>query len=209
MLRIRCPTPSINSNPGWGQENFGAASRPAPRPQRANDPTQTPKNPGSSSSSNLPEWLSSALQEITGQCVSDARADLPFLNKLRDTLPDAALGATLYHIPRSWCANSMTKDEGRVHKSNGTVFAVDGGGLVYATCSTGSGPHKITENNSQCIKVVNMYSRTGQDGKPQPVESVRGKCVHWVMLDEESMGLLVRKGQFFLLLCLFDVVISS
>ena len=95
----------------------------------------------------------------------------------------------------------MTKDEARVHKSNGTVFAVDdradGTGLVYATCSTGSGPHRITENCSQCIRVVNMYSKTGQAGKPQPVESVRGKCVHWVMLDEESMGLLVRKGQFF------------
>ena len=89
----------------------------------------------------------------------------------------------------------MTKDEGHVHKSNGTVFAVDDSGLVYVTCSTGSGSHKITENNSQCIKVVNMYSRVGEDGKPQPVESVRGKCVHWVMLDEESMGLLVNKGQ--------------
>ena len=205
MLRIQCTTPGINSNPGWGQEKGGAALKPTPRPQRANDST----NPSSTTpSTNLPAWLSSALQGITGQCVSDVRSDLPFLDKLKDTLPDAARGATLYHIPRSWCANSMTKDEGHVHKSNGTVFAVDDSGLVYATCSTGSGSHKITDNNSQCIKVVNMYSKVGEDGKPQPVESVRGKCVHWVMLDEESMGLLVNKGQSSLLLCQFSSSIS-
>lgn len=193
-MHIQC-LPGDNPNPGWGQKENGAASRPAPRPQRAIDSAAPPSNAANASnSSNLPAWLSSALQEITGQCVSDIRSDLPFLHKLKDTLPDAARGATLYHIPRSWCANSMTKDEGHVHKSNGTVFAVDNGGVVYATCSTGSGPHKITENSSQCIKVVNMYSRTGEDGRPQPVESVRGKCVHWVMADEESMRLLVQAG---------------
>ena len=98
----------------------------------------------------------------------------------------------------------MTKDEGHVHKSNGTVFAVCKSGLVYATCSTGSGSHRITENSSQCIKVVNMYSMTGEDGRPQPVEVVRGKCVHWVMVDEESMRLLVKAGQCYQYSLLFS-----
>ena len=170
---------------GWGQKNGGVAQRPTPCPQRAD----------SGSSAHLPAWLLSALHEITGQPVSDVRSDLPFLYKLKETLPHAARGATLYHIPRSWCANSMTKDEAHIHKSNGTIFAVGLGGEVYVTCSTGSGSHKITENKSECIKVVNMYSSTGEDGKPQPVVEVGGKCVHWVMLDEESMRLLVQAGQ--------------
>jgi hypothetical protein len=179
-----------NSNPGWGQKKGEAAFKPASCPQRANHDSGA-----AASSSNLPAWLLSALEEITGQCVTDVRSDLPFLFKLKDTLPSAARGATLYHIPRSWCANSMTMDEVHVHKSNGTVFAVGACGEVYATCSTGSGSHKITDNTSKCIKVVNMYSKTGEDGRPQPVEEVRGKCVHWVMADEESMRLLVKEGQ--------------
>ncbi len=91
----------------------------------------------------------------------------------------------------------MANDKAHVHDKNGTVFAVDSRlGLVYATCSTGAAGHKITENNSQCIKVVNMFSKTNEDGVLQSVESVKGKCVHWVMADEESMRLLVETGKF-------------
>lgn len=180
-------TPGDNSTPGWGQENGGVALKPAPSPQRAN------YSSSNTQPHNLPAWLLSDLQEITGQCISDVRSDLPFLYKLKDTLPDAARGATLYHIPCTCCAKYMALDELHVHKSNGTIFAVGLNGEIYATCSTGS--HKITDFNSQCIKVVNMYSRTGEDGRPQSVESVKGKCVHWVMIDEESMGLFVQAGQ--------------
>jgi hypothetical protein len=166
------------------------AQRPTPRPQRAGA-----ENRNSSSSSHLPEWLLSALKEITGRDVTGARSDLPFLQKLKETLPVVSRDATLYHIPSSWCANSMANDKGRVHDKNGTVFAVDARlGVIYATCSTGSSGHKITENNSKCIKVVNMYSKTNEDGTVQSVESVKGKCVHWVMADEDSMSLLVKSG---------------
>ena len=78
-----------------------------------------------------------------------------------------------------------------IHDKNATVFAVDGG-VVYATCSTGA--HKITESS---VKVVNMYSRANEDGSVQPVESVTGKCVHWAMIDEETMHLIVEIGQCF------------
>ena len=152
----------------------------------------------SSSQPNLPAWLLSALREITGREVSDVRSDLPFLQKLKDTLPEASrTNATLYHIPSTWCANGMANDNMHTHDKNGTVFAVDDTlGVVYATCSTGSGGHKITENKSKCIAIVNMYSTTNEDGSVQPVESVRGKCVHWVMANEETMFLLVKTGQF-------------
>lgn len=137
----------------------------------------------------------SGLEEGAGQYVSDVRTDLPFLYKLKDTLPHAASDATLCHVPRVMCARRMTLGEIHNHSHNGTIFAVHpASGLVYATCSTGD--HKITENRCECIKVVNMYSRTNEDGRPQPVESVGGKCVHWVMLDEESMRLFMQAGQF-------------
>ena len=123
------------------------------------------------------------------------RTDLPYLQKLKDTLPEAAKGATLYHTPSSWCANSMTGDKVHIHKKNATVFAVDDKNtVVYATCCTGSSGHRIIENCSKCIKVVNMYSMTMEDGRPEPVEEVKGKCVHWVMLDEQSTALLVKAG---------------
>ena len=125
------------------------------------------------------------------------RHDLPFLHKLKDTLPEVSRNAILFHIPSSWCANSMANDKGHVHDKNGTIFAVDNVlGVIYATCSTGAGGHKITENNSKCIKVVNMLSKTNEDGTVQSVESVKGKCVHWVMADEVSMRLLVETGKF-------------
>ncbi len=90
----------------------------------------------------------------------------------------------------------MASDKMHVHDTNGTIFAVDDRlGVVYATCSTGSNGHKITENNSKCIKVVNMHSTTNEDGEMQSVELVKGKCVHWVMADENSMRLLVETGQ--------------
>ena len=177
--------------PRWEQKN-GVAQRPTPRPQRAFEDRSSSHTSGHI----LPAWLVSALKEVTGRDVCDARSELPFLQKLKNTLPEASRDATLYHIPSSWCANSMANDKLHVHDSNGTVFAVDNRlGVVYATCSTGSNGHKITENNSQCIKVVNMHSTTNEDGAMQSVESVKGKCVHWVMADEDSMRLLVETGQ--------------
>jgi hypothetical protein len=145
---------------------------PIPQPKRANPPNIP---------NDLPTWLLLALKTVTGREVS-CRSDLPFLQKLKDTLPMVSRDATLYHIPSSWCANSMANDKVHIHNKNGTVFAVDSKlKVIYATCSTGS--HKITENNSKCIKVVNMYN-----------EGIAGKCVHWVMADEEMMALLVKTG---------------
>ena len=133
--------------------------------------------------------------------VGDVRSNLPFLEKLKSTLPDASRNATLFHIPGTVCAKWLAFPEKpmHIHEKNATVFAVttvDSGlkmkcNLVYATCSTGA--HRITENS---IKVVNMYSKTNEDGSVQPVESVKGKCVHWVMIDEETMHLIVEIGQF-------------
>lgn len=184
---------------GWGQKNGGVAQRPTPRPQRANN---------SGSSSLLPAWLVSGLEECAGKHISDVRTDLPFLYKLKDTLPDAARDATLCHIPHVVCARRMTLGEIHNHGHNGTVFAVHpASGLVYATCSTGD--HKITENKCECLNVVNMYSRTNEDGKPQPVESVKGKCVHWVMLDEESMRLFMQTGQLLVIYILVNNISNS
>jgi hypothetical protein len=160
------------------------APRPTPRPQRAVDDAVP----------HLPEWLLSALKEATGRGVWDVRCNLPFLEKLKGTLPEASRGAVLCHIPCSWCAKAMANDELHIHGKNATVFAYDYTlKVVYATCSTGA--HKITENKSKCVKVVNMYSKTNEDGSVQPVESVKGKCVHWVMADEAAMHLLVETGQ--------------
>jgi hypothetical protein len=166
------------------------ALRPTPGPQRA-----IADDRGGSTSSHLPAWLLSALKEITGRIVTNARCDLPFLQKLKGTLPLVSRGATLYHVPSSWCANSMANDSGHVHDKNGTIFAVDQRlNVIYATCSTGSSGHRITENNSKCIKLVNMFSKANEDGTVQSVESVTRKCVHWVMADENSMNLLVKSG---------------
>lgn len=171
------PTPC----PQWAIEEHGSSHRLRP----------------SNNSNILPAWLVSALTEITGKEVKDVRCDLPFLTKLKETLPEVSRNAAvLHHVPSSWCANSMANDKAHVHDKNGTIFAVDSSlGVVYATCSTGAAGHKITENNSQCIKVVNMFSKTNEDGIMQSVELVKGKSVHWVMVDEESMRLLVKTGK--------------
>lgn len=192
------PMKSHDSMERWGQKNGGPAKQAPPRPQRAPNSSR-----GSSSSQhNLPAWLLSAIEAVTGREAMDIRKDLPFLQNLRETLPRTSRDATLYHIPSSWCANGMANDTHRTHDKNGTVFAVDERlGVVYATCSTGAGGHKITENNSQCIQVVNMYSKTKEDGTVEPVEKVTGKCVHWVMADETTMGLLVKKGKSILIWC--------
>ncbi len=157
---------------------------PTPRPHRAID---------DSSRHTLPAWFLSALKDITGRGVADVRSNLPFLEKLKDTLPAASRNATLHHIPGTVCARWLAYPEKpmHIHDKNATVFAVDGG-VVYATCSTGA--HKITESS---VKVVNMYSRANEDGSVQPVESVTGKCVHWAMIDEETMHLIVEIGQCF------------
>jgi hypothetical protein len=117
--------------------------------------------------------------------------------------------AALYHVPSSWCANAMANDKAHFHDKNGTIFAFDSRlGVVYATCSTGAAGHKITENNSKCIKVVNMFCKTNEDGTMQSVESVKGKCVHWVMADEISMRLLVETGKRRILILNFECVKS-
>ena len=91
----------------------------------------------------------------------------------------------------------MTKGEVHIHSSNCTVVAVDEElKVVYMTCVTGAPGHKITDNSSKVVKVVNMHSSLGSDGKVQPVEEVKGRCIHWVMLDEDDMGLLMEKGGY-------------
>ncbi len=103
----------------------------------------------------------------------------------------------------------MANDKAHFHDKNGTIFAFDSRlGVVYATCSTGAAGHKITENNSKCIKVVNMFCKTNEDGTMQSVESVKGKCVHWVMADEISMRLLVETGKRRILILNFECVKS-
>jgi hypothetical protein len=62
------------------------------------------------------------------------------------------------------------------------------------TCVTGGPGHRIVDNSSGAVKVVNMFSALGEDGRVQPVTEVRGRCIHWVMLDEEDMALLIEKG---------------
>lgn len=168
------------------------ASRPTPHPQRA---PEDPRSPKLGPNCNLPEWFLSDLKSITGRDVSDVRCNLPFLEKLKNTLPEASRNATLHHVPGTVCAKWLAYPKGplHVHDKNATVFAYDTGlNVVYATCSTGS--HKIAEHNGQ-LKVVNMYSKTVGDGSVQPVEVVRGKCVHWVMLDVDSMRLFADTGQ--------------
>jgi hypothetical protein len=91
----------------------------------------------------------------------------------------------------------MTKavPEVHIHKTNCTVVAVDDAlGVVYMTCVTGAPGHKITETNRH-VKVVNMHSALREDGKVQPVVEVKGRCIHWVMFDEEDMRLFIQKGQ--------------
>ncbi len=88
----------------------------------------------------------------------------------------------------------MTKGEVHIHKTNCIVVAVDSElGVVYITCVTGAPGHRITEKG--CVKVVNMHSPLGADGKVRPVEEVKGRCIHWVMFDEEDMNLLIKKGK--------------
>lgn len=126
----------------------------------------------------------------------------------RATLPKASQPhARLYQVPSSWCAGSMTRGEVHIHKSNCTVVAVDDVlGVVYMTCVTGSPGHKITQVGD--VKVVNMHSAL-VDGKVKAVEEVKGRCIHWVMLDEADMRLLTEKGQgmrCYVLLCLFSLL---
>jgi hypothetical protein len=90
----------------------------------------------------------------------------------------------------------MTRGEVHIHKSNCTVVAVDDVlGVVYMTCVTGSPGHKITQvgGNDFPVKVVNMHSAL-VDGRVRAVEEVKGRCIHWVMLDEADMRLLTEKG---------------
>jgi hypothetical protein len=149
----------------------------------------------SSAQLHLPVWLLSALDSISGRGV-EVYTSPSSLECKRTTLPKASQSrARLYQIPSSWCANSMTKGEVHIHGSNCTVVAVDEElEVVYMTCVTGAPGHKITDNSSGVVKVVNMHSSLGSDGKVQPVEEVKGRCIHWVMLDEKDMGLLMEKG---------------
>lgn len=176
----------INDHSSWWEQKSWAAPMPPSHPHRVIDDSRIHHTPH-----NLPEWFLSGLREITGRGVRDVRSNLPFLEKLRVTLPAASRKATIYHIPWTVCAKWLAYPESplHIHEKNATVFAVDGG-LVYATCSTGA--HKITESS---ISVVNMYSQTNKDGSVQPVASVGGKCVHWTMLDEKTMHLIVDIGQ--------------
>ena len=87
-----------------------------------------------------------------------------------------------------------------IHKSNCTVVAVDDTlGVVYMTCVTGAPGHKITEVGKD-VKVVNMHSAL-VDGKVQPLTTVKGRCIHWVMVDEEDMRLLIQKGRELVVYC--------
>ena len=149
----------------------------------------------SSAQSHLPAWLLSALRRVTGRDV-EVYLSPSSLESKRTTLPKASQpNAKLYQIPSSWCANSMTKGAVHIHNSNCTVVAVDEElKVVYMTCVTGAPGHKIVENSSGAVKVVNMFSALGEDGRVQPVKEVKGRCIHWVMLDEEDMGLLMEKG---------------
>jgi hypothetical protein len=180
----------IDNDPFWWEQKSGVA--PTPHPQRVTgDPS--PQRAPNTSSTHLPEWFLSDLRLATGTDVSNVRCNLPFLEKLKSTLPEASRGATLHHVPSSCCAQHMATGRLHIHDKNATVFAYDSQlNVVYATCSTGS--HKITEHNGQ-FKVVNMYSKTMEDGSVQPVEIVRGKCVHWVTISVDSMRLFVETGQ--------------
>jgi hypothetical protein len=149
----------------------------------------------SSAQLHLPGWLLSALRTVSGRDVG-VYTSPSSLECKRSTLPKASQSrAKLYQVPSCWCANSMTKGEVHIHTSNCTVVAVDDElGVVYMTCVTGAPGHKITES-SKVVKVVNMHSALREDGKVQPVQEVKGRCIHWAMFDEEDMNLLIKKGK--------------
>jgi hypothetical protein len=141
----------------------------------------------------------SALKSVSGRDVG-VYTSPSSLECKRTTLPKPSQSrARLYQIPQSWCAGSMVQEKGHIHTSNCTVVAVDDElGVVYMTCVTGAPGHRITHSDG-CVKVVNMHSALGEDGKVRPVEQVKGRCIHWAMFDEEDMNLLIKKGKIIII----------
>lgn len=144
----------------------------------------------------LPAWLMSAFKTLSGREVVGYTSPSSLECK-RSTLPKISQpNVRLYQVPSVCCAGRLTKSVIHIHKTNCTVVAVDDVlGVVYMTCVTGAPGHKITESGRD-VKVVNMHSALGEDGKVQSVAEVKGRCIHWVMFDEEDMRLLIEKGQF-------------
>ena len=140
-------------------------------------------------------WLTSAVRALSGREV-EGYSSPSSLECKRSTLPKASQSSArlsgYYQVPSVCSAGRLTK---HIHKTNLTVVAVDDVlGEVYMTCVTGAPGHKITEASKQCQarqggQYVVRYGRMAE---------VEGRCIHWVMLDEEVTGgydLLIKKSQ--------------
>ena len=144
---------------------------------------------------NLPAFLVSAIRAVSGSDVG-VYSSPSSLECKRSTLPKVSRGsAKLYQVAHCFCAGELALGKLRVHDANCTAVAVDDElGVVYMTCVTGAPGHKITEKSAD-VKIVNMHSALGEDGKVRPVTEVKGRCIHWTMFDEEDMSLLIKKGK--------------
>ena len=173
------------ATPDWlEQGRVGAVKRPTPS--------------SSSSSTLLPEWLQSALEALTGRGISKENLYCPpGLDKLRKTLPEEVREkAEMAQIKSHICAQGLVTGSYKMHDNDGTRLAwtLDPP-TAYFTCVKGEKGHKIEDNhgNTHC-RVVNMHSRSDAQGRMRPVETVKGRCIHWAVLSKEELDLLSIKG---------------
>jgi hypothetical protein len=153
----------------------------------------------SSAPTALPEWLQSGLEVMTGRGISRGNLyNTPAVEDMRKTLPEAVRDTVcMTQLNSHICANGLVTGRGsegyRMHDKDGTRVAWTDN-LAFLTCVKGT--HKIADNyqNAHC-RVVNMFSPSVQ-GAIQPVDDVRGRCIHWAMLSKEELEGLEGTGQW-------------
>jgi len=160
---------------------------------------------------NLPKWFVLGLVEALGgekQQRPVVRGNLPSIrDKWVKSLPESLrMSATVSHVHPCWCALRLASGELEIHKSNGTIVAVDSkSSTVYLACATGD--HKITRATTLLMNVVNKNSPSDEHGNVMPIvagEVAREMCVHWVVLTKADLDTLKEnKGKSFGLLLIY------
>lgn len=166
----------------WEQGGVGAVKRPTP---------------SSSRSTLLPEWLQSALEALSGRGISNENLYTPpGLEAIRRTLPQPFRDtAIMAQIKSNVCAYGLVSGDYHKLHDNDSVRVAYTEDAVLLTCVKGEKGHKIDDNygNAHC-KVVNMHCKEDEQGKMRPVETVKGRCIHWAMFYRSELELLVNKG---------------
>ena len=140
--------------------------------------------------SSLPEWLVSALSQISGEGIQ-VRNNVQCSVEIRHTLP--VQGLEVHYVRPTFCVKALTEEDRlRVHEHNGTHVAYHGTS-VFMTCIVGS--HRIG-SFKEGYKVVNRSSKVSEDGEVEAVGAISTRHVHWLMLSKEEVEMLAERGEW-------------